>query len=127
MYLKPPRTVEKTLLAFLIKNEFSFSYIPLSIEHNQPEDRVFIERDWLPREKLAMQLINRYGKLSVKIHLTNKQSFILEISEVENVGDLMFQAYLHESLSAVYDKYSYWLYRVGKDREVALSAEDLVG
>ena len=36
LYLKPPKTIQKCLLAFLAKSEFSFTYMPLSIDY--PDD-----------------------------------------------------------------------------------------
>jgi len=99
MYLKPPQTIEKTLLAFLARNDFSFSYMPMSMEYESDIemslDRVFVERDWTPKDKYAMQLINRYGKITIKLNTPLRTSFTLELSEVENVGDMMYQVYLN--------------------------------
>jgi len=79
----------------------------LEIEKN----RVFIERDWRPKDKHTMQLISRFGKVTVRVHTTLKTSFTLEVSEVENVGDMMHQVYLNEYLSPFYDKYCFWLFK----------------
>lgn len=90
---------------------------------------MFVERDWLPKNKYAMQLINRFGKVTIRLHTPLKTSFTVEISEVENVGDLMYQVYLNEYLSPFYDKYSFWVFKVNSrtHEESTFDCQDLIG
>lgn len=76
-----------------------------------------------------MQLIQKFGKVMVRIHTPLKTSFHMELPEVETIGNLMNDIYLSEYLSPYYDKYSFWVYKVNSKtgHESTFDCQDVIG
>ena len=138
MYLKPPIYIEKYLVAAILQNENSdLADLPLCLatNPNQPTtDNVlflqseFVERDWVPTDKIYCQLFEKKGKINLEVQTLEKTNINITVAESKTVAELI--SMLAGSVEmVVQDKNHFWLYKLNRETKeiVAFESREHVG
>ena len=126
MYLKPPPQIEKFIVAAILQNEHvQLADIPLCLATNLNDptsDRVlilendFVERDWLPSDKIYCELFENKGQVTFDVEMLDKNTISIQVGESKTVAELMVLLVDCIEMTAE-DKHHFWLYKINKETQ----------
>ena len=126
MYLKPPLQIQKYLVAAILQNDnLNLNDLPLCLATNPNEptsDNIyqlqseFVERDWIPTDKLYCQLFWKKGEVTFDVQLLDKQTLTVTVPESKTIAELM--SVLADNVQmTVQDREHFWLYKFSRQTQ----------